>query len=215
MDSRLYVITGNAFLNGRSLEEVIRKVISGGADCIQLREKDVSTRELLEMGSVLRRITRENGVPFIVNDRLDIALAVEADGVHLGQDDLPIEAARKIMGPHKIIGISTHDVKEAVAAERAGADYIGLGPVKATQTKLDAEPAIGVEGIREVRRHVSLPIVAIGGIKQGDVADIIRAGATGVAVISAVIGADDVFRASFDMRKEVDRIRREHNGTDH
>ncbi|MFC4767322.1 thiamine phosphate synthase [Effusibacillus consociatus] len=209
MDSRLYVITGKSFLKGRRLEDVIREAIDGGADCIQLREKDISSRELLEMGRLLRQITKEKAIPFIVNDRLDIALAVDADGIHLGQDDMPIEIARKLLGPDKIIGISTHGVEEAVAAELAGADYIGLGPIKATQTKLDTEPVIGIEGIREVRRHVSLPIVAIGGVKQEDAAEIVQAGANGVAVISAVIGADDVYQASSALRAQVDRVREE------
>lgn len=216
MDSRLYVITGSAFLKGRRLEDVIRQAIGGGADCIQLREKEATSRELLEMAVLLRRITRETDIRFIVNDRVDIALAADADGVHLGQDDLPIAVARKLLGPEKIIGISTHSVQEAIAAEQAGADYIGLGPIHPTQTKLDAEPVIGVEGVREVRRHVSIPIVAIGGIKQPDVAEIIRAGANGVAVISAIIGANDVYAAAAAMRAEVDRIREEGkpHGTD-
>lgn len=209
MDSRLYVITGNAFLQGRRLEDVILQAIQGGADCIQLREKELSSRELLETGRLLRRITAENNIRFIVNDRLDIALAVDADGVHLGQDDLPIDVARRLLGPEKIIGISTHDAQEAIAAEKAGADYIGVGPIKATQSKSDAAPAIGLEGVQEIRRHVSLPIVAIGGIKQDDVAGIIRSGANGIAVISAIIGADDVYQAASAMRSEVDRIRRD------
>ncbi|WP_096184209.1 thiamine phosphate synthase [Effusibacillus lacus] len=209
LDSRLYVITGSAFLKGRKLEDVILQAIGGGADCIQLREKDVSSRELLEMAVLLRKLTKETGTTFIVNDRVDIAQAVGADGVHLGQQDLPIAVAREILGPDKIIGISTHDSKEAIEAERSGANYIGLGPVHPTPTKSDAEPAIGLQGIREVCRHVSIPVVAIGGIKQKDVEDIIRSGASGVAVISAVIGADDVHAAAKAMRDAVDRVRKE------
>lgn len=209
MDSRLYVITGSVFLKGRRLEDVISDAIRGGADCIQLREKDLPARELLEMAIVLRRLTREKGIPFIVNDRLDIALAADADGVHLGQDDLPIGMARELLGSGKIIGISTHDSREAVDAERAGADYIGLGPVNPTETKPDAAAAIGADGVREVRRHVSIPIVAIGGIKREHVAEIVRAGANGVAAISGIIGADDVYKAAREMRETVDRVREE------
>jgi thiamine-phosphate pyrophosphorylase len=207
MDSRLYVITGHSFLKGRRLEDVIRAAIHGGADTIQLREKDFSGRELLEAGQLLRRLTRELGARLIVNDRIDVAKAVDADGVHLGQKDLPIEVARDILGPDKIVGLSTHNVAEAVAAERAGADYIGLGPMKPTTTKLDTEPVVGPEGVKAVRAAVRLPIVAIGGIKEADVAEIIRNGANGVAVISAVIGAEDVEGAARALRAIVERER--------
>jgi thiamine-phosphate pyrophosphorylase len=207
VDSRLYVITGHQFLKGRPLEDVIRAAILGGADTIQLREKDYSGRELLQAGTVLRQLTRELGARLIVNDRIDVAKAIDADGVHLGQGDLPIEVARAILGPDKIVGLSTHNVAEAVAAERAGANYIGLGPMKPTQTKLDTEPVVGPAGIKEVRRHVALPIVAIGGIKQEDVAEIIRSGANAVAIISAIVGSDDVEGAARMVRAIVDEER--------
>lgn len=207
MDSRLYVVTGDAFLKGRTLESVIRAAIKGGADCIQLREKDYTGRQLLEAGLLLRRITAEAGVRLIVNDRIDVARAVDADGVHLGQSDLPLQAAREMLAPGKIVGISTHNVQEAVEAERMGADYIGLGPMKPTTTKLDTEPVVGPAGVHEVRRHVRLPIVAIGGIKAEDVAEIIRSGANSVAVVSAVIAADDVEAAAKRIRSIVDQER--------
>lgn len=204
MDSRLYVITGHSFLGDRRLEDVIRAAILGGADCIQLREKHYTGRELLEAGHVLRRVTSEYGVNLIINDRIDVARAVDADGVHLGQGDLPIEVAREILGPDKIVGLSTHNVAEAVAAERAGANYIGLGPMKPTTTKLDTDPVVGPAGVKEVRKHVSLPIVAIGGIKCEDVAEIIRNGANSVAIISAIIGSEDVEGAAREIRAIVD-----------
>lgn len=207
MDSRLYVITGHAFLKGRQLEDVIRAAIQGGADTIQLREKDYTGRDLLAAGHLLRRLTRELGARLIVNDRIDVARAVDADGVHLGQGDLPIEIARDILGPGKYVGISTHNVAEAVAAEQAGADYIGLGPMRPTQTKLDTEPVVGPTGVKAVRDAVRLPIVAIGGIGLDDVAEIIRNGANAVAVVSAVIGADDVTGAARALRAVVDRER--------
>ncbi|PWK14422.1 thiamine phosphate synthase [Tumebacillus permanentifrigoris] len=207
MDSRLYVLTGHAYYKGRQLKDVIAAALRGGADCIQLREKDYSGRELLEAGHLLRRLTREAGVKLIINDRIDVARAVDADGVHLGQGDLPIQVAREILGAGKIVGLSTHNVEEAVAAERAGADYIGLGPMKPTQTKLDTEPVVGPAGVLEVRRHVRLPIVAIGGITAADTAEIIRCGANSVAVVSAVVGADDVEAAARELREIVDRER--------
>jgi thiamine-phosphate pyrophosphorylase len=189
------------------LEDVIRAAILGGADCIQLREKGYSGRELLEAGHLLRRLTREHGVNLIINDRIDVARAVDADGVHLGQGDLPIEVAREILGSDKIVGLSTHNVAEAVAAERAGANYIGLGPMKPTTTKLDTDPVVGPAGVKEVRAHVSLPIVAIGGIKRDDVAEIIRNGANSVAIISAIIDAEDVEGAAREIRNIVDSER--------
>ncbi|HEU4963436.1 MAG TPA: thiamine phosphate synthase [Bacilli bacterium] len=207
MDSRLYVITGQAFMQGRSLEEVITAAIRGGADAIQLREKEFTGRELLAAGHLLRRVTREHGVRLIINDRIDVAKAVDADGVHLGQSDLPIEVARAILGPGKIVGLSTHNVEEAVAAECAGADYIGLGPMKPTQTKLDTEPVVGPSGVQAVRAQVRLPIVAIGGIKEADVGEIIRNGANAVAVVSAVIGSDDPEAAAKTLRALVDAER--------
>ncbi|MGB8955154.1 MAG: thiamine phosphate synthase, partial [Tumebacillaceae bacterium] len=202
-----YVITGQAFLKGRRLEDVIAAAIRGGADTVQLREKDFNGRELLASGHLLRRVTRDLGARLIVNDRIDVAKAVDADGVHLGQNDLPIEVARAILGPDKLVGLSTHNVEEAVAAERAGANYIGLGPMKPTTTKLDTEPVVGPIGVREVRRHVRLPIVAIGGIKQEDVAEIIRSGANAVAIISAIVGSDDVEAAARNIRNIVDEER--------
>ncbi|MFD2168825.1 thiamine phosphate synthase [Tumebacillus lipolyticus] len=207
MDSRLYLVTGHQFLNGRSLESVIRAAISGGVDCVQLREKDFTGRELLEAGRLIRHITRELHVTFIVNDRIDVARAVDADGVHLGQSDLPIQAARDILGPGKIVGLSTHNVQEAMEAERLGADYIGLGPMRKTMTKLDTEPVVGPAGVKKVREHVSLPIVAIGGIKEDDVAEIIRSGASSVAVVSAIIASSDVEATARRMRQLVDHER--------
>ncbi|BCJ85776.1 thiamine phosphate synthase [Effusibacillus dendaii] len=207
MDSRLYLITGTDFLKNRSLLDTVAAAIEGGADCVQLREKNASSRQLLQMAIDLRKLTAKYNVPLIVNDRVDIALAADADGVHLGQDDLPIDIARKMLGPNKIIGISTHNVEEAIEAERAGASYIGVGPFKPTSTKTDTQPVVGLAGIRQIRQAVSLPIVAIGGIQQPDVSDIIQSGANGVAVISAIMAADDVLAAASGIRAAVDRVR--------
>lgn len=188
----LYAITDARFYRGRTLEEVARAWIAGGVCCIQLREKDMTGRGLWEAGRLLRDLTREAGVLFIVNDRVDVAAAVDADGVHLGQEDLPVEAARKILGPDRLIGVSTHNVEEAVAAERAGADYIGFGPVKPTATKADTRPAVGVEGLRAVRRAVRVPVVAIGGIQVEDAEDLASAGADALAVIRGLLDTDDI-----------------------
>jgi thiamine-phosphate pyrophosphorylase len=147
---------------------------------------------------------RRSGAAFIVNDHPDIAMAVEADGVHLGQDDLPVEVARKLMGGSRIIGVSTHSVEQARAAQSAGADYIGFGPIFTTRTK-DAGPRQGIEGLRQVRKAVTLPVIAIGGINSGNLDEVLKAGADGVAVISAILSAPDPYDTAREM---VDRIQR-------
>ncbi|MBM4430478.1 MAG: thiamine phosphate synthase, partial [Chloroflexi bacterium] len=185
MNWTLYVLTDAGLSRGRSHLQVVRAAIEGGATAIQYREKQASTRCQLEEALALRRLTREAGVPFIVNDRLDVALAAEADGLHVGQDDLPATIARRWMGRDKILGVSATNLQEALQAEQDGADYLGAGPVFATPTKADAAPPMGVEGLAEICRRVSIPVVAIGGINAENAAAVIKAGADGVAVISA------------------------------
>lgn len=209
IDVSLYVISGSKFSRGRSVVEVMAGAIRGGATTIQLREKEFSTKELIRVGLVLRELTRKHGVTFIVNDRVDVALAVDADGVHLGQDDLPVSEARRILGDHKIIGVSTHSIEQAIQAEREGADYIGVGPVYETRTKEDVCAAVGLELVREVSRLVKIPKVAIGGIVPHNAAAPLREGADGIAVITAVVAASDVTAAASELRGIVDRVRRE------
>ncbi|MGB9803155.1 thiamine phosphate synthase [Desulfofundulus sp.] len=208
IDYSLYVITGDKFSRGRSILEVARAAIEGGATVLQLREKEFTARQLIDVGHQLRRLTREKGVTFIVNDRVDVALAVDADGVHLGQDDLPVGMARRILGPGKIIGISTHSVEQALEAQRQGADYIGVGPVFETHTKDDVQAPVGVDLVRQVASAVSIPKVAIGGIKAGNVEEVIAAGADGAAVITAVVAAEDVSGAARELRSRIDKARR-------
>lgn len=191
-DFHLYVITGEQFHPERHYLEVIEEAIQGGADIVQLREKNKSKKELLEMARELRALTKAYQVTFIVNDHIDIALAVDADGIHLGQDDLPLAEARKIMGPDKIIGISTHALSEALEAEQNGADYIGVGPVFETKSKVDVVDPVGLEYVREVVSHTNIPFVAIGGIKLHNLEQVLEAGATRICVISAIVGADNV-----------------------
>lgn len=202
-DFRLYVITGEKFHPGRNYVEVMEEAIRGGADCIQLREKNKTKKELLEMARRLRELTDRYAVPFIVNDHVDIALAVNADGVHLGQDDLPLEEARRILGPDKMIGISTHKLEEALAAERNGADYIGVGPVFPTDTKEDVVDPVGIQYVDEVVRNISIPFVAIGGIKLHNVDEVLQAGAQRICIVSAVVGADDVRGAAQAFRNKL------------
>jgi thiamine-phosphate pyrophosphorylase len=195
IDWRLYVITDAGLARGRSHQEVIEAAILGGATIVQYRAKDVSTRQMVTEAQVLRELTRHAGVPFIVNDRVDVALAVDADGVHIGQDDMPVALARKLIGD-RLLGVSAHSLSEAVQAVQDGADYLGVGPVFATPTKPDAAPPIGIDGLTTIRRQISIPIVAIGGINQANAAEVIRTGVNGIAVVSAVVAAADVTAAA-------------------
>jgi len=194
---RLYVITDEKVSRGRSHPQVAEAAILGGADALQLRDKEASGGRLYRVALQLRKLTREADVPFIVNDRLDIALAVHADGVHVGQADLPASVVREIIGPGKILGVSVNTVEEATLAEKDGADYLGVGPVfEARGTKPDAGLPLGVDGIARIRRHCRLPIVAIGGINAENARKVREAGADAAAVISAIAAADDIAQAA-------------------
>ncbi len=201
-DFSLYVLTDHGLSRGRSNAEVVEEAIAGGADVIQLRDKGYTAKQLLEEALKLRRITRESGVPFIINDRVDVALAVEADGVHLGQDDFSIAWARRLLGKDRIIGISTHNVEEAVQAEKDGADYISIGSAFPTTTKPDARPISGLELITGIKENVNIPVVAIGGINLENAAQVGMAGADCIAVISAVVSAVDIKEAATKLREE-------------
>ena len=190
---RLYCFSPGPFLNDRDPLEIVASEIKGGADVIQLREKAMTRRERLELGLRIRELTRREGVLFVVNDEVDTALILDADGVHLGQDDIPIQQARPLM-KDKIIGVSTHSEKQAEEAIAAGADYIGVGPVFETSTKADRDPLVGLELISKVRENCSIPYVAIGGIGKDNIESLVKAGCTRAAVISDILGAPDIER---------------------
>jgi len=196
LDFHLYVVLGREFSKGRDFFEVTEKAIAGGAGCIQLRDKEMPKRELLAWACRLRDLTRERGVTFILNDHLDIALAAGADGVHLGQDDFPIPDARRVAGPHFIIGASTHSVDQAQKAVEDGASYINIGPIFPTGTKKGAVAPVGPDLITEVTRVVSLPFTVMGGIKLDNVDEVLRRGARRIAVVTAVVAADDITAAA-------------------
>lgn len=194
----LYVITDER-LSGRSHEEQAREALAGGAGIIQLRDKSATTRRLYEAALALRTLTRAAGALFIVNDRVDIALAADADGVHVGPDDLPVAVARRLL-PGRLVGVSAGTVAEAVAAERDGADYLGVGAIyEARGSKADAGSPVGPERIAQIRAAVRLPIVGIGGIKAANAAPVIGAGADGVAVITGVVAAPDIAAAAREL----------------
>ena len=195
----LYVILDPAVLPARPLAEVLTRSASAGAKIFQYRNKTGSMKEAYAEALPLRRLARELGVLFILNDRADLALAIDADGVHLGQDDLPYLDARKVMGPQKLIGLSTHNSEQVREAERLRPDYIGFGPIYKPGSKQNHDPVVGVEGLSAIRPLTSLPIFAIGGITVNHVGDVIRAGANGVAIISAILNAPDVTRATEEL----------------
>ncbi len=204
----LYVITGEQFYPGKHFADVVEEAIQGGADIVQLREKNKTKKELYSMALTLRELTLKYNVPFIVNDHIDIALAVDAEGVHLGQDDLPLREARKLMGPKKIIGISTHALNEALEAQREGADYIGAGPVFETKSKVDVVDPVGLSYIEEVAASISIPFVAIGGIKLHNLNQVLAAGAERICVISAIVGADDVKKAAESFSQQINAFQK-------
>lgn len=202
-DFSLYVITDAGLSRGRPIPLVVEEAIAGGATCVQLREKEATTRELYNLAVKLRQLLRDKGVTFIVNDRVDIAIAASADGVHLGEDDLPPEVARRILPSHMLLGFSPEGVEQAVRAQDAGVDYLGIGAVYGTGTKPDAGKAIGIEGLARVCRAVKIPVVGIGGITAENAREVIRAGAVGVAVVSSVVSAPHIPAAARKIAREV------------
>ncbi|NLV27600.1 MAG: thiamine phosphate synthase [Methanomicrobiales archaeon] len=205
MDYGLYIITDDDLTPGSSHVRIAQDALIGGARIIQLRDKKRSGAELYAIAKEIRNLCNMYNAGFIVNDRVDIALLSGADGVHLGQDDLPLTVVRPLFPPPFIIGISVGSVDEAVLAEEGGADYLGVGPIFSTETKKDAGSAVGTEMIRKIRENVAIPIVAIGGIKLSNTREVIAAGADGIAVISAVICSPDISVAA---KKFADLINR-------
>ena len=205
IDFSIYLVADADYAAGRDLLGLIGEAVRGGATVVQLRAKNLSSRDFLELGRRAADRLAGTGIPLIINDRVDIGLACGAAGVHLGQEDMPLAAARKILGGDSIIGISVNTVEEARTAEVGGADYVGAGPAFATATKETALPVLGPEGIGRIKRAVRIPVVAIGGIGAAIVAELAAAGADGIAVISAILGASDARRAAEDLKKAFQR----------
>ena len=199
-DLLLYAVTDRSWLNGRALDEDVATVLENGATFLQIREKELDSASFLAEAKKLKELAGRFHVPFVVNDSVEIALACGADGVHVGQSDIRGRDIRAMIGPDKILGISAGTVEEAVAAERAGADYIGVGAVFDTSTKKITR-AMGVEELRSISRSVSIPVVAIGGINAGNILQLSGSGVDGVAVVSAIFGAEDPGRATSELRK--------------
>ena len=207
MDYALYLVTDAGLSRGRSHLQVVGAALRGGVTIVQYREKSATTRRMIEEARELRKLCASAGVPFIVNDRVDVALAVDADGVHVGQDDMPAALARRLIGDKKILGVSAGNPEEARRAVADGADYIGASPVFATPTKSDAPPPMGAEGLRRLAQAVSVPVVAIGGMNAENAQSIMAAGASGIAVVSAIVAADDVERAARAILSAMEKVR--------
>jgi thiamine-phosphate pyrophosphorylase len=193
---RLYVVTDRHQTAGRTLEEVVAAAIRGSAGAVQLREKDLTARDLYSLGARLQEVLVPHHVPLLINDRLDVALALDAAGVHLAGHSLPTVQARRILGAQKLLGVSTHSLEEARRAAAEGADFVVFGPVFATPSKLAYGPPQGLQQLATVVRQVSIPVLAIGGIEPANLAQVMQAGAYGVAMIRAVLAAPDPYEAT-------------------
>lgn len=196
----LYVVTDESLSKGRSNVEIARMAYEGGADVVQLRMKNASKEDMLRDALKIKEIADDFNKFFIVNDNIEVAIESEADGVHLGQSDMPLEKAVEMMDYDRIIGISVTTVEEALKAEAGGASYVGVGSIFATSTKPDAAQSLGLDAIYTIRQAVDIPLVAIGGINQGNIQSVIKAGADCAAVVSAVVAQDDVKKAAHDLR---------------
>jgi len=208
LDLSLYLVTDRDLAQGRATGNIVAAAVRGGVTCVQLREKQASTREFVAEARAIKALlaAQERHIPLIINDRLDVALAVGADGVHLGQSDMELCDARRIAGANFIIGISVESVADAMAAAAAGADYLGISPVFATATKTDTASPLGLEGIRAIRAAVSLPLVGIGGINQDNASAVLQAGADGVAVVSAIVSAACPRSAAAALKQQIHSI---------
>ena len=196
-DLTLYLVTDPSA--GEKTEEIVKEAVAGGVTMVQLREKTAGSLSFYERALRLKRVTRKAGVPLIINDRTDIMLAADADGLHVGQSDLPAAVARRLIGPDKILGVSAHTVEEAVRAEKDGADYLGVGAVFPTATKKDAE-SVSYETLKEICESVSIPVVAIGGISEENIVKLSGSGIGGIAVVSAIMNADNPKKKSYILR---------------
>ena len=195
LDFKLYLITDRKQTKV-PLPDAVRMALQGGVRAIQLREKDLPVRDLLDLSHELRKLTRQFGAKLFINDRVDVAVAVDADGVHLGHQSMPPEAVRKIVGRDRIIGVSTHNILEAKAAEAGGADFITFGPVFFTPSKAIFGDAVGLEYLKSASSAVLIPIYGLGGLKSGNIKQVIAYGAYGVSMISAIFTADDIQKAA-------------------
>jgi len=201
----LYAVTDRAWLHGRKLAEDVEKALLGGATFVQLREKDATFEEFLEQAQEVKKVCKKYNVPFVINDNIEVALAVNADGIHVGQSDMEAGSVREKLGKDKIIGVSTRTVEEALLAQERGADYLGVGAMFQTSTKLDAAD-VTFEELKAICAAVEIPVVAIGGISNHNVAELRGTGIDGVAVVSAIFAAEDIRKATSEMKQNLESV---------
>lgn len=202
----LYLVTDRQLCGNRSLEEVILQAVKGGVSYVQLREKEIATRYFVEEALRIKKILKPYKVPLIINDRVDVALACGADGVHVGQEDMPYEIARNLMGPKAIIGLSVETWENVLASQKLDVNYIGVSPVFVTPTKTDTKGAWGLEGLARIKAFSRHPLVAIGGINESNVKDVVEAGARCVAVVSAICASPDPENTSRKISETINSI---------
>lgn len=208
LDYTLYLVTDRKLAGERDLRQVVAEAVIGGVTVCQIREKELDSGPFLNSALELKKLLDEHGVPLIINDRVDIALACGAAGVHVGQSDLPCKKARELVGNRMVVGVSVETVEQAIKAQADGADYLGISPVYNTPTKTDTVAATGLEGLRAIRRATELPLVGIGGLSKKNAAEVIRAGADGIAVVSAIVAAADPRRAATRIMEAIREGRR-------
>lgn len=196
----LYLISDEKILKGRDFIESLEQAMMGGVNVLQLRAKETSSKIFYQQALEVKKLTQKYNIPLIINDRMDIALAVDAEGVHLGQEDLPVHVARQLMGPDKILGVSTANLKEAEKAQAEGADYIGVGALFPTKTKNNTR-RVSLEELRLIKERISIPVVAIGGISEDNINSVLQTGIDGVALVSAVLGKEDIQGATKELAK--------------
>lgn len=201
----LYAVTDRTWLKGRSLAEAVEEALRSGVTFLQLREKDLDYHPFLELAREIKEIADRYRVPYVINDNVEVALACGAGGVHVGQEDLAAQEVRKLIGPDKILGVSAQTVEQALQAEKNGADYIGVGTVFPTSTKLDAE-AVSLKTLKEICAAVSIPVVAIGGINKDNAIKLVGSGIAGIAVVSAIFAQDDIDFAVKGLRQVASRV---------
>lgn len=195
-DLRLYLVTDRPLSLGRDIDWIVEEAVKGGATMVQLREKDCSTREFIELAAKLMETLKPLGIPLLINDRIDVALAVDADGVHIGQSDMPYKTARALLGPDKIIGLSVENMEDIRVANELDVDYVGISPVYSTHTKTDTAAPFGLDGLREAVKLSVHPTVAIGGMNMKTAKDVMACGTDGIAVVSAIVSADSPCEAA-------------------
>lgn len=212
LDLSVYLITDRTLCGARGVPDTVREAIAGGVSIVQLRDPEAKTRALVEEARALVALLRPAKIPFIVNDRVDVALAADADGVHVGQKDMTVADARRLIGRRRILGLSITSEADLDKADLDGVDYLGVGPIYASATKPDAAPPMAIGGLRAVARRTGLPIVAIGGLHAGNAEEAIVAGAQGIAVVSAICAAPDALVAAAELAKVVAAAQGRANG---